>query len=545
MPTKTDTTQNIKAYMKTQDKNTGKTKSMEQKGSATKNQNINISMVKEASPNKNKQNHKATKDKEGNKTPIDSTESVTESVTPNPMPTSTKRNCSERSPLEGNPQKRQCETIAPSIITESTQQISSTQLLQIEEQAEGITDTPARCYKKLEKEASSTQLLQIEEQSEGITYTPARCYKKQEKEEESENNQHTHNSEYNQNSLMQTILNELKSIKETIHLLGEKVDTSCKNTAKHTSENNELKQLLTSQNNQIATLLTDNIILKQKNKTLEKDLKDMEDEMLRLKVDVEGIPESPYETFEHLRGKITEVMMAVCEGTTEQARWEISLNIPITDCRRIGIYKRNSKRPIRITFLFMKHKNCLLSRRSSLAPGIFVEDAFSESTKRSRTLFRPILKLAKSHEEYKGRCKLEKDELVLKGKHYKLENLNQLPENLAPYKTAQKSSATCLVFQGLHSPLSNFHMSPFTHDGQKYSTAEHFIQYTKACHFNDYKIADKIKLSTDPYEAKLLSRNIENYDKDAWKLVAKEACLPGIKTKFEQNKMLLEFLKTT
>ena len=126
--------------------------------------------------------------------------------------------------------------------------------------------------------------------------------------------------------------------------------------------------------------------MKQKNKTLEKDLKEMEDEMLRLKVDVEGIPESPYETYEHLRGKITEVMMAVCEGTTEQARWEISSNIPITDCRRIGIYKRNSKRPIRITFLFMKHKNCLLSRKSNLAPGIFVEDAFSETTKRSRTL---------------------------------------------------------------------------------------------------------------------------------------------------------------
>ena len=70
------------------------------------------------------------------------------------------------------------------------------------------------------------------------------------------------------------------------------------------------------------------------------------------------------------------------------------------------------------------------------------------------------------------------------------------------------------------------------------------FKYTKACHFSDYKTADKIKLSTDPYEAKLLSRNIENYDKDAWKLIAKEACLPGIKTKFEQNKMLLEFLKS-
>ena len=86
MPTKMDTTQNIKAYIRTQDKNTGKTIPMEQKGSATKNQNTNISMVKEASPNENKQKHKAIKDAEINKSPIDSSESVT----PIPIPISTK-----------------------------------------------------------------------------------------------------------------------------------------------------------------------------------------------------------------------------------------------------------------------------------------------------------------------------------------------------------------------------------------------------------------------------------------------------------------------
>ena len=123
--------------------------------------------------------------------------------------------------------------------------------------------------------------------------------------------------------------------------------------------------------------------------------------------------------------------------------------------------------------------------------------------------------------------------------------MKNLLDNLAPYKTAQKSSSTCLVFQGLHSPLSNFHQSPFTYNGHIYNTAEQFIQHTKACHFNDYKTAEKIKQSTDPFEAKFLSRNIENYDKDAWKIVAKEACQSGIKAKFEQNTMLLEFLKTT
>ena len=146
--------------------------------------------------------------------------------------------------------------------------------------------------------------------------------------------------------------------------------------------------------------------------------------MLQLKVNITGIPESPYEMYEHLRGKIAKIMMIVSEGNMEQPRWETAANIPITDCRRLGIYKRNSKRTVRITFLHMKHKNCLLSRKLNLPSGIFIDDAFSDSTKKNRTLLRPILKLAKTQEEYKGQCKLDKDQLIIKGKHYTLDNFN-------------------------------------------------------------------------------------------------------------------------
>ena len=48
-----------------------------------------------------------------------------------------------------------------------------------------------------------------------------------------------------------------------------------------------------------------------------------------------------------------------------------------------------------------------------------------------------------------------------------------------------------------------------------------------------------------PFEAKTLSRNIERYDKDAWKLVIKEVCLPRNQAKFEQNILLKRFLKST
>ena len=46
-------------------------------------------------------------------------------------------------------------------------------------------------------------------------------------------------------------------------------------------------------------------------------------------------------------------------------------------------------------------------------------------------------------------------------------------------------------------------------------------------------------------DSKTLSRNIVNYNKDAWNSVTKEACQPGISAKFEQNPLLLQFLLAT
>ena len=155
------------------------------------------------------------------------------------------------------------------------------------------------------------------------------------------------------------------------------------------------------------------------------------------------------------------------------------------------------------------------------------------------------IKLAKKSIEYKGKCKLDHDTLIIRGIRYKFNTLHLLPEELAPYKSAQISTETTTVFHGLHSPLSNFHNSSFTIDGQHYHTAEQFIQHKKALHFNDYKTAQQILATNDPFEAKTLSRNIERYDKDAWKAVVKEICYPGIRAKFEQNILLKRFLKST
>ena len=126
-----------------------------------------------------------------------------------------------------------------------------------------------------------------------------------------------------------------------------------------------------------------------------------------------------------------------------------------------------------------------------------------------------------------------------------MDSLNRLPTDLAPYKTAQIKSGTSTIFHGQHSPLSNFHYSPFTINGQEFQTAEKYIQYQKACYFNDIETAEKILISKDPFKSKTLSRNIVNYDNESWKHKAKSICYPGIQAKFEQNPLLAKFLIAT
>ena len=90
---KTDTNQNIKDYMTTQGKSTGKTKPMEHKNSDSKQFNTNPNMLKEASPTDSKQKHKAPKNTKENKSTSDSKQNTL----------SAKRDSSVRSPLDGNP----------------------------------------------------------------------------------------------------------------------------------------------------------------------------------------------------------------------------------------------------------------------------------------------------------------------------------------------------------------------------------------------------------------------------------------------------------
>ena len=82
-------------------------------------------------------------------------------------------------------------------------------------------------------------------------------------------------------------------------------------------------------------------------------------------------------------------------------------------------------------------------------------------------------------------------------------------------------------------------------NGIKFSTAEHWIQYTKSKLFGDELTATSILNCETVRDAKRLGYKIQGYNSKIWYEKGYDLCQPGIKAKYHQNPTLLNMLRTT
>ena len=99
---------------------------------------------------------------------------------------------------------------------------------------------------------------------------------------------------------------------------------------------------------------------------------------------------------------------------------------------------------------------------------------------------------------------------------YTMDNIGELPAEIAAYKAAERTSNTHLIFHGELSLYSNFHPGRFILDGLDFATAEHYIQFQKLLFSGDSVTTNQILNSATALVAKKLSYKIENFDKHQW-----------------------------
>ena len=175
---------------------------------------------------------------------------------------------------------------------------------------------------------------------------------------------------------------------------------------------------------------------------------------------------------------------------------------------------------------------------------MFVDKQYCEEIENIRRILRPVIRKTRRG-KYKGRCRMERDQVVIAGRRYGLRNLHQLPPELNTFKCTSEESENCIGFFGELNELSNFHPCKFNINGINYSSSEQWIQHCKAKYFKDSITMAQILSTEDALESKQLARDIIGYDERKWKEVAYKECYTGIYEKFAQNENLRRVLINT
>ena len=220
------------------------------------------------------------------------------------------------------------------------------------------------------------------------------------------------------------------------------------------------------------------------------------------------------------------------QGETEEEKANVAKHLTFQWGRRLGRYSKNRPCPISVELTHRQDAEFILENRFDLPWGIYVDREYPIDIERKRKTLLPVLWVAKRLSNLRKQSRLEDDKLVLKGRTYNVNTLNQLPEELNVFKVTSKENENTIGFFGEINPLSNFYPSSFVHEGVHYISSEQLIQANKAKPFGDTDTYNEILCCTTLLECKNLSKQIQNVDERKWEEEALNTCLPGIRAKF-------------
>lgn len=96
-----------------------------------------------------------------------------------------------------------------------------------------------------------------------------------------------------------------------------------------------------------------------------------------------------------------------------------------------------------------------------------------------------------------------------------------------------------------NSCLSQWYPSPFTVEGVRYATAEHWMMAEKARRFGDDAALAKILEAPTPRRAKALGRGVRHFDRAVWDAARFSVVVRGSVHKFGSSPALRDFLLGT
>ena len=197
------------------------------------------------------------------------------------------------------------------------------------------------------------------------------------------------------------------------------------------------------------------------NQLLKKKLGKLEDQLLDNNLLFSGIWEENSETEMSRYQTILDIISTTFVGTDYQTQLNQAKQICIEKLECKGQYAPNRTCPISVTFTHHCDLLDILANKQYLPDGIYMNQEYGDETERERRFLRPILRAATKKSEYRRRCRLEDDHLIIKGKTFTRQNINDLPDDISAFKVTSRENENTVGFFGELNPLSNFHRCYF------------------------------------------------------------------------------------
>ena len=243
------------------------------------------------------------------------------------------------------------------------------------------------------------------------------------------------------------LVKDFQLIRESVNTVHSDYMDLKKTISKQNEEiKNELVDKIETNSKQLHKITVENQYLKKENETLKSRIEALEQNQLNNNVILTGVQEGPFEPYSTTKLRVYEMIAATLASANSENDLNVAQKVNITNCNRVGKFRHNYSRPISITFAKRDDKEVFLSNKKHLPEGIYANEEYPLNIKRNRDRLRPILQLAKSIPHYADKCKLIQDRLIVNGTTYKVDDIPNLPPDLAAYKAAEKTNDTHLVF---------------------------------------------------------------------------------------------------
>ena len=87
----------------------------------------------------------------------------------------------------------------------------------------------------------------------------------------------------------------------------------------------------------------------------------------------------------------------------------------------------------------------MLSNKTHLPKGVFVDKQYSKETEKEWRKLQPILRAAHKSDNYRGKCQMDGPTLIIKGRNYTSANLNPLPLEIYGYSATSKEDPKAAI----------------------------------------------------------------------------------------------------